>query len=233
MSVLAMTAMAAAPAQANGSGEEEPPACFCAPGADDGAADDENADEAEYVREAVPGRVPARIRERVASAVRSLHSAESAAERGADARAAAHLKQARRQLTAAHDAALERAEDELPGGAAAVRAVTKAQHAVVETSVSLLIDSDGRLYDAAADTLDAVVGDRDDAVVLLLETEGVDDELDAIADELTSELETLEGLAGDEDEELDEDLAETLDAIGEALNQTGDRLGLREEEEEE
>lgn len=217
------------------------PPCLCGPddGADaaksapegDEAADDDAEDAAP--RAAVPGRVPARVRERLMSARRALRAAEQAASAGREARAAAHVAQARRHLSKAHDAALARAEDELPGGVAAVRAVTAVQHGGILRATALVVEADGALYGASLKALNLVAGERDEAARLLLETEGTDAEVEAIGEHVEEELGTLEEILANED--ADEDLVDDLSDVAETISGTAGALGLelREEEEEE
>lgn len=240
LGVLAMSVVTTGPAAATERpGDQAPPPCLCdqedvddsvPEDEDDGADDDEGGD---AVREAVPGRVPARIRERLVSARRALRDAEKAADAGSDERAAAHLKQARRHLSKAHDAALERAEDELPGGVAAVRAVTSAQHGGITRVTDLALDAEDGLYSAAIASLELAAEDRDEAARFLVETSGTEDELEAISEEVEEELGDLEEVI--DDEGTDEDLADDLSGVAETISGTAEALGLdlREEEEEE
>ncbi|UUY03791.1 hypothetical protein LRS13_24545 [Svornostia abyssi] len=214
------------------------PPCLCGDEqADEPAPEEDESDDGEdeesAAREAVPGRVPAGIRERLVSARRALRDAEKAADAGSDERAAVHVKQARRHLSKAHDAALERAEDELPGGVAAVRAVTSAQHGVITRVTDLALDAEDGLYSTSLATLELAAEDRDEAARFLLETSGTEDELEAIAEEVEEELGALEEII--DDEGTDEDLAEDLSGVAETISGTFEALGLdlREEEEEE
>lgn len=241
LGVLAMSVVttgSAAAMERPGEQAPPPPPCLCGPDkGDDPVPEEEEAedgeDEESAGREAVPGRVPARIRERLVSARRALRDAEKAADAGSDERAAAHVQQARRHLSKAHDAALERAEDELPGGVAAVRAVTSAQHGVITRVTDLALDAEDDLYSTAIATLELAAEDRDEAARFLLETSGAEDELEAISEEVEEELGALEEII--DDEGTDEDLAEDLSGVAEAISGTSEALGLdlREEEEEE
>lgn len=241
LGVLAMSVVttgSAAAMERPGEQAPPPPPCLCGPDkGDDPVSEEEEAedgeDEESAGREAVPGRVPARIRERLVSARRALRDAEKAADAGSDERAAAHVQQARRHLSKAHDAALERAEDELPGGVAAVRAVTSAQHGVITRVTDLALDAEDDLYSTAIATLELAAEDRDEAARFLLETSGAEDELEAISEEVEEELGALEEII--DDEGTDEDLAEDLSGVAEAISGTSEALGLdlREEEEEE
>ncbi|MGK2936691.1 MAG: hypothetical protein ACSLFR_02635 [Solirubrobacteraceae bacterium] len=221
-------------------GDQAPPPCLCGqenvdePAPDEGEEGEEGDDESDdTVREAVPGRVPARIRERLVSARRALRDAEKAADAGSDVRAAAHVQQARRHLSKAHDAALERADDELPGGVAAVRAVTSAQHGVITRVSDLVLDAEDGLYSTTIATLELAGEDRDEAARFLVETSGTEDELEAISEDVEEELGGLEEII--DDEGTDEDLAGDLSGVAETIAGTAEALGLdlREEEEEE
>ncbi len=234
---VATTGSAAATERPDGPKPPMPP-CLCGPedGAEEPAEEDESGeDEAEEteVREAVPGRVPARIRERLTSARRALRAAEKSADAGSDAQAAAHVKQARRHLSKAHEAAIERADEELPGGVASVRAVTAVQHGGIVRVTALVVDAEDGLYAASVAALGIAAEERDEAARLLVETNGTDDEVEAIGEEVEEELGSLEELIDSED--LDEDLVDDLSGVAETVSATAETLGLglREEEEEE
>lgn len=238
LGVLAMSVVTTGSAAATERpGDQAPPPCLCGhdnvdePAPEEGEeGDDEGEDTG---REAVPGRVPARIRERLVSARRALRDAEKAADAGSDERAVAHVRQARRHLSKAHDAAIERAEDELPGGVAAVRAVTSAQHGAITRVTDLVLDAEDDLYSTSIATLELAAEARDEAARFLVETSGTEDELEGISEDIEEELGALEEVI--DDEGTDEDLAEDLSGVAETISGTAEALGLglREEEEEE
>lgn len=199
------------------------------------AEDAEDADEAEDEeledeesergpRKAVAGRVPAGIREQLVAARRALSAAEAAADRGRDRQVAAKVRQADKLLTGAHAAALKRAGKELPGGVAAVRAVTAAQHRAIVRGVELAVEADGRGYDAVIAALQGAAEDRDEAARFLAQTAGAEQAVAALADELADELDAFAELLDDED--TDEDVAEDLADVADTVVDTAEYLGL-------
>jgi hypothetical protein len=232
LSALGMCAIAVTPAAAIGPGHgpgqgpgQVPGPCLCGDGAesepDEGEAEDEDEDD---VREAVPGRIPARISQRLVIARSALRDAAVAADAGRDRRAVAHLKQVIVDLGKAHDAAIRRADDELPGGAAAVRAVTAVQHRVIMRGSEIALDGDGRVYDRALLAVEAAAENRDEAADFLLETSGTERAVAAIGVELEQEIGALGEITDAED--TDEDLAEDFGAVLETVSDTAEALGL-------
>lgn len=230
LGTLAVMAMAAVPAGATPRPFDEPvpagPSDDGAdqPPADDPAEDEDPADDEAQTREAVPGQVPARIRERLVTARRALRDAGAAADAGNDRRAGAHLKRVQRNLDAAQDAAIERADDELPGGAAAVRAVTAVEHQAIGAVTDIALDADGRLYARAIATVEASAEDRDDAARFLVETGGTDDAVTAVGTEVEQELGDLGAVL--DDEGTDEDLADDISGVVDTVTDTAQALGL-------
>lgn len=222
LSALGLCAIAATPASAIGPVEPEdvPAPCFC----DDDGAEPEEAEDDGTVREAVPGRIPARVSQRLVTARRALRDAEVAAESGRDRRAAAHLKRVIANLAKAHDAAIERADDELPGGAAAVRAVTAVEHDVIMRGSDVALDSDGRVYARALSAVETAAEDRDEAARFLAETSGAEDSVPAIGGEVEEEIGALQEIV--DDEGTDEELSEDLGGVLETVVDTAQALGL-------
>lgn len=229
LGTLAVMAMAAVPAGATPrTFDDTVPAGPYDDGADqpsdDPAEGEDPADDEARTREAVPGKVPARIRERLVAARRALRDAHAAADAGNDRRASAHLKRAQRNLDAAQDAAIERADDELPGGAAAVRAVTAVEHQAIGAVTDIALDADGRLYSRAIATVEASSENRDDAARFLVETDGTDDAVAAVGTEVEQELGDLGAIL--DDEGTDEDLADDISGIVDTITDTAEALGL-------
>lgn len=224
LSALGMCAVAVTPAAAIGPVDEDAPAsapCFCD---DDAQPGPEEAEDDGTVREAVPGRIPARVSQRLVTARRALRDAEVAADAGKDRRAAAHLKRVIANLSKAHDAAIERADDELPGGAAAVRAVTAVEHRVIMRGSDVALDSDGRVYARALSAVEAAAEDRDEAARFLLETSGAERSVTAIGTEVEREIDALGEIT--DAEGTDEELAEDLGGVLETVVDTAQALGL-------
>lgn len=226
LGALALWTTATAPASAIGPGlpEDDVAPCFC--NEEEPPAEDESEDEADdgSTREAVAGTIPARVSQRLVTARRALRDAEVAAEAGGDRRAAAHLKRVIANLAKAHDAAIERADDELPGGAAAVRAVTAVQHRVIARGSDIALDSDGRVYARALSAVEAAAEDRDEAARFLVETSGAEASVEAIGREVEEEIGALMEVV--DDEGTDEELAEDLGGVLETVVDTAQALGL-------
>lgn len=222
LSALGLCAVAVAPAAAIGpeDAEDAPAPCFC----DDPAAEEEETEDDGTVREAVDGRIPARVSQRLVTARRALRDAELAADHGRERRAAAHLKRVIANLAKAHDAAIARADDELPGGAAAVRAVTAVEHHVVMRGSDIVLDSDGRIYARALSAVESAAEDRDEAARFLLETSGAEASVTAIGVEVEREIGALQAIT--DDEGTDEELSEDLGGVLETVVDTAAALGL-------
>lgn len=222
LGALGTGAVAVTPAAAIGPVDRDAPApCFCD---DDAEPEPDEFEDDGTVRVAVAGRVPARVSQRLVIARRALRDAELAAERGRDRRAAAHFKRVIVNLAKAHDAAIERADDELPGGAAAVRAVTVVEHRVVMRGSDIALDSDGRVYARALSAIEAAAEDRDEAARFLLETSGAERSVAAIGTEVEREIDALGEIA--DAEGTDEELAEDLGGVLETVVDTARALGL-------
>ena len=116
-------------------------------------------------REAGPaGDAPARVALRIRRADRALDRAEERVDDGETAKAIAQLAASRRQLNAALRAANRRMTADNEAGEGAFRAVTKAQHRAIETSINLLDGTSGELTDAILATLDNAITGRDAAL---------------------------------------------------------------------
>jgi len=141
------------------------------------------------------GDVPSRVSDRIRRAESALRRAQDKADDGDTSGATASLAAVRRNLAAALKAAKRRVGKD--NGPESLLAVTAAQHRVVDATTSLFDGLDGSLVDAVAETLDAALDGRDDAIAAIAGLSSDQEEYYRVIDRVDGDL-------GDEADAIEE-----------------------------
>jgi hypothetical protein len=148
--------------------------------------------------------VPSRVSSRLKRADRALGRAEDAVDDGDSAKATSALSSVRTNLASATKSANKRVSAGSDSGPAAAWAVTRFDHKVIDSTVSLFDGvTDTALVGAIEQTLDAAIGGRDGTVDAIAALPAADQEdyyyvLERIDDNIDDEVEAIdEALADD------------------------------------